>query len=713
LIAASVWLDPSTYLGLLMAIVALGVVIFVHELGHFVVAKMCGVKCLKFYIGFDPPLAIGFGKYKLRLPSAIWKKQWGETEYGIGVIPLGGYVRMLGQDDNPGHEDESPVVAGGDGSTPAKLDPRNYQAKSVPQRMAIISAGVIMNVIFAFIFALAAVYVGVKYTPCIVARTQPGDPAWRQGVLPGDEIVEINGVKHPRFTDLQQQVLLADSAEGLKVVIRRPGQEKLIELTLKPDSDYLSTKEQPRLGVAMESSLELRDEMPVFPFSPAADFPKDAGFRGGDTIVAVDGEPIADSIALEATLVKSPDTPIDVTVERKVAAEQPTDAPPATEKVTLTIAPNPWRDLGLTMTMGAINAIREDSPATRAKSDQVEGGIRRGDRIVTVNGKPVGDPMTLPMRMRPFEGKEIRITVERRLKGMAETDPPQLYEFTTTLDSPTWSADGSFPNSPAAFLALGVTYFVDAKVAAPPTGPAADKGIKVGEEVTMVEFVPQENPQTEAEKEEAKTVGLIRQIEFAPDKPSWPMVMSIVQRRGPQTGVKLTLKGEKGTARSVTLYAVPSSDFYESDRGLVLKPNLVPLKIESFSEAVVFAGRETKSSLLQVVLFLKKMGSGGVSPTAMAGPISIFRIAAHFASQGLGQLLLFLTLLSANLAVLNFLPIPVLDGGHMVFLALEGIFRRPVSRRIAEPLTYAGALMLLSLMLFTTVLDVQRLFNWL
>jgi regulator of sigma E protease len=190
------------------------------------------------------------------------------------------------------------------------------------------------------------------------------------------------------------------------------------------------------------------------------------------------------------------------------------------------------------------------------------------------------------------------------------------------------------------------------------------------------------------------------------------MVMWFVQQRGPETGVKLTLKSEKGS-RAVTLYADKSPEFFEPNRGFALRPNLVPLEIGSFGEAVMFAGRETKSSLLQVVLFLKKMSRGEVSPTTVAGPISIFRIAAHFANQGLGQLLLFLTLLSANLAVLNFLPIPVLDGGHMVFLALEGIFRRPVPRRISEPLTWAGALMLLSLMLFTTVLDVQRLFNWL
>ena len=73
-----------------MVVVGLGLVIFVHELGHFLVAKLCGVKCEKFYLGFDIA-----GLKLVQVP------QWGETEYGIGILPLGGYVKMLGQEDNP------------------------------------------------------------------------------------------------------------------------------------------------------------------------------------------------------------------------------------------------------------------------------------------------------------------------------------------------------------------------------------------------------------------------------------------------------------------------------------------------------------------------------------------------------------------------------------------------------------------------------------
>ena len=98
LIAAVSWQDVASISWWILTVaVGLGFVIFVHELGHFLVAKACGVKCEKFYIGFDIPISIG----RLRLPSRFGRVQWGETEYGIGILPLGGYVKMLGQDDNP------------------------------------------------------------------------------------------------------------------------------------------------------------------------------------------------------------------------------------------------------------------------------------------------------------------------------------------------------------------------------------------------------------------------------------------------------------------------------------------------------------------------------------------------------------------------------------------------------------------------------------
>ena len=179
LAAKSFWLQPSNWWAIFQVLIGLGAVIFVHELGHFLLAKACGVKCDKFYVGFDVPIRL-FGQTIIPGKLVSWK--WGETEYGIGSIPLGGYVKMLGQDDNPGNLEEqvkgsiregesgeSAILASGliDRS---KLDPRSFLAKTVIQRMLIISAGVIFNLVFAVFFAAWAFKSGVDYEPAVIGN---------------------------------------------------------------------------------------------------------------------------------------------------------------------------------------------------------------------------------------------------------------------------------------------------------------------------------------------------------------------------------------------------------------------------------------------------------------------------------------------------------------------------------------------------------------
>ena len=368
------WILP-----ILGAAVALGFVIFVHELGHFAVAKMCGVKCEKFFLGFDIA-----GK-------KIWSFQWGETEYGIGVLPLGGYVKMLGQDDNPTRAAEErerakakpaaaqsaaaqPATAGhsaavnhpGDlpheptGEDHVPYDPRSYMAKSVPQRMAIISAGVIMNLIFAVIFATVAYRWGISYTPCVVGEATPGDPAWTQGIRPGDRIVQFGDdkpSKHLRFdNDLLMGVLFTGANNDLHLVIDRPtsnpeGGSKTIDITVRPTDAHKEAQdgravigvrpaESNQLFILKDSSLK----SPTMPGSPAAN--AKPLFEGGDRIVAatVDGasHELQSGVQIEALLAQHPDQPITFTVSRGIEGD-PTAEP---KKVEIAVAPRRCRDLG-------------------------------------------------------------------------------------------------------------------------------------------------------------------------------------------------------------------------------------------------------------------------------------------------------------------------------------------------------------------------------
>ena len=116
-------------------------------------------------------------------------------------------------------------------------------------------------------------------------------------------------------------------------------------------------------------------------------------------------------------------------------------------------------------------------------------------------------------------------------------------------------------------------------------------------------------------------------------------------------------------------------------------------------------GRETRDALTIVFRTVGAVGTGRVSGRLLSGPWGILKMALMYADQGPVKLLLFLTLLSANLAVINFLPIPVLDGGHFVLLAYEGIRGRPADERVQIALSYIGLILILALMVWVFGLD--------
>ena len=130
----------------------------------------------------------------------------------------------------------------------------------------------------------------------------------------------------------------------------------------------------------------------------------------------------------------------------------------------------------------------------------------------------------------------------------------------------------------------------------------------------------------------------------------------------------------------------------------------------SWVEATLLGVREIKERGAQVAQFLGLLATGQLSPKQLGGPVAIAQIAGSEASRGVPSLLLFLTFLSVNLAILNFLPIPALDGGHMVFLSWEMITGKPPNERLQMMLTLVSVGALLALMLFVIGNDIHRMF---
>lgn len=680
----------------LQVALGLGFVIFVHELGHFLVAKACGVRCDKFMVGFD------IGGMKIG-------RQWGETYYGIGILPLGGYVKMFGQEDNvqaiaaeleaskslEGSPDAKEVT-GPDGKK-VWIDKRSYLAKSVPQRMAIISAGVIMNVIFAFFMAWIAFGVGVPATPATVGSTVAGGAAWKAGLRTGDRLVQINDITDPTYDDLSKAVILGDLEKGVACKIES-ADGGTRELTLKPEMQELA----PMVGVAPGLRLRVAKEDAVVPYSPAAAAAET--FQDGDQIVEVNGAEVATNADLRAVLQAQKDQPLTYTVLRggKAPLDDPFGPVVGGERATFEIGPNPMERLGLVMTLGPITAVEAGSPADKA-------GLVAGDQLVAVDGVTIGaaengeeaiDPVLLEDRLvaSAVRGESVVLTVAGAQGEREVTVAPRQVAWAT---SPDQSGD-----SPMPLDSIGTAVIVKAEVAAIVAGsPAAGVDLRPGDRIAAV------NTHSSVKTDAA----LKAPLEFSEGEQTWPLVVTLIQNNSPEFEVELTVAratspGTDAATATHTVKLKPESvsDAFTPNRGVKLSPIKTIRTAESFGERTSLALAEVKNQLLSVVRFLQKIGTQ-VSYKAVGGPLTIAQHAGKAAFEGVGALLMSLVMLSANLAVLNFLPIPVLDGGHMVFLIYEGITGRPPNEKIMIAMQTVGLFFLLGLMLLVFWLDISRL----
>jgi regulator of sigma E protease len=691
--AASGFLSLETWGQYLQAALGLGLVIFVHELGHFLAAKACGVKCEKFYVGFDVPIRIG----PLRFPRALARFQWGETEYGIGILPLGGYVKMLGQDDDPrnaqaeseriraGAQPADAAGSAGGEDEPITLDPRSYPAKSVPQRMLIISAGVIMNLIFAVIFAAFAFRQGLPYMSCEIGNVIADAPAWRAGMRPGDRIIQIGKdgkpSDHLRYDwDLVQGIGMNGDKSDIDLLVRREnGSEDW--LTLRPRMIQSGGMKRPTIGVLSMSSTKLSGAKPANPFFPA----DAAGFQPNDEVVAINGKSVAGYLDIQQVLWSDSDKDLAFTVKRKDGTAD------------VVVPPSRRRTLGLIPTAGPILSVRTSSPAAQA-------GIMPGDELIAIAGEPVGDPVTLPFRLYPWFGKEVEISV-RRKTGKAEVLDVVVK---ATLETPRTAPVVEEPSLQGVMPveALGITYKIDPVVAAVvPDSPAAKAGLEPGDRIESAQLlVP------ESELAQVKTMfdeRVLEPIVMDESREHW-LVVDAIQQLLPK-GTRVRLDVQRGKEKKRVELDSLEGDAFAVTRGLNFLGKSETRVAASVGEALALGARQTREDAMRVIDMVKRLLTGQVSIGNLGGPVSILMMASSEASQGKPRLLLFLTFLSANLAVLNFLPIPALDGGHMVFLAWEGIFRRPVNERLQVALTMFGVLCLLTLMVVVFGLDFWRL----
>jgi regulator of sigma E protease len=254
-------------LTLLATVVVLGVLIFVHELGHFLAAKSVGIAVLRFSFGLGSPTPLSF--------------RIGETQYCISWIPLGGYVKMAGL------EDEGPAAGVEGPKEEVQIAPeRTFDAKSLPARMFVISAGVMMNMLFAvLVYTGLTMRYGVADDPATTigeVRTDslPMGATSLETIQPGERILRINGDTMAGWRDIQT-VFLTSSVTPLRLDVEGHGAQILVDVPLH--------EQQARLS-ALRSLVPWHDPIvgDILPGQPA----HDAGLQRGDRFLSVNGDTV-------------------------------------------------------------------------------------------------------------------------------------------------------------------------------------------------------------------------------------------------------------------------------------------------------------------------------------------------------------------------------------------------------------------------------------
>ncbi len=588
----------------LEVILGIGLMIFIHELGHFIAAKKAGVRVETFSLGFGPVL-YGFMK--------------GDTHYRISLIPLGGYVKMAGE--NPGED-----LSGA---------PDELPSKTPFQKMMIFSAGVLMNFLFAFITFPVIFATGVPFVSPEVGRVVPGGPAWKAGILEGDKFLEINGNTIYEFHDIPLNIALAKSGTS-RILLERNGEK--IEREVLPEKDG----EAGRYKISISSPT--RYEV-ILERGGAAE---KAGMIDGDRVVAING------VAPDEWFDEPPDSgePIFFEVVRISDGKE--------ERLSFNIEPE-WKEVKKMRRIGVrvpLNKVRALRGALARPREIFRESLQVGDVILSIGEKKIfrQNELIEALEKEPLvfqvsrSGKTIPIEYEEKWRPILINDLAMEHNFESSFSA---VDSGS---------ALG------------------DLGLRDGVTILSVDGV-----ETSSFKD-----------------------LSKIFRSSEKKEHLLTLS-RSGSEKKESIH-IASRPYMTMDLGIDFRPYLLTRKLsvfEAMKAGFICAIYQVKACYLT----LSRIISGDVAGKNLGGIITISVASYSFAQLGIARLFFFLAILSINLGFINILPIPVLDGGHLLFLLIEKIKGSPLNEKVVGYAQIAGLVLLLALLVYVTYNDFLRLFS--
>lgn len=269
-------------------LVTLGVLVIIHELGHYVVARWCGVRVVRFSVGFGRVIA----------SRRVGRDQ---TEWALSAIPLGGYVKMADERE---------------GEVAAADVPRAFNRQSVGKRIAIVAAGPIANLLLAVVLFAGTFLAGIPGYRALLADPPPASAAHAAGIRAGDRVVAVDGAPMQTFQDLRWRLLEAQGKSSVELAVQeadaRENAAPIVRVlaidALKP-SDW---EANPLTVLGLKADFGAPTIEAVIADKPAAR----AGLERGDRIVSVDGVPVRSPADVAAATNAKPDTPIVFGIER-------------------------------------------------------------------------------------------------------------------------------------------------------------------------------------------------------------------------------------------------------------------------------------------------------------------------------------------------------------------------------------------------------------
>jgi len=534
---------------LLSFALVISVVVFFHELGHLLVGKAVGVKAIRFSIGFGPRL-FGFTA--------------GETEYRVSLLPLGGYVKFAG--DNP-YEEVAPQDRG-----------RGFLEQPPWKKGVIAFAGPAAN--FALAVALYFVVFAAPHQDLAakVGYVKPQSPAAQAGLRSGDRIVRIDGEPVEGWSALQEKIR-AHAGQPLTMEVERNDARETLRIVpaVHEETNPIETVKHGRIGI---SAVPRAAQVTVIsPDSPAG--------RGGlhtfDKVVKLDGSPIASWEQLQQQIAARADA-VTLDVIRPLPVQAPGGTLWSDKSMTVTLpAPEKAGAYGLEASDLTLFAVQPGGAADEA-------GLRRGDRVLAVNGRPAlswGDEVDGAIKATGTQ--PVQITVRRDGKELIATVTPHL-------------------------------------------------------------------------RKDRDETGVLQDV--------------------PDLGAAPDLNAFADAERIWVRYTLP--------------------------DAARRAVGNTAGFVRAQTIGIVRIVTGHISSRAIGGPLMIADVARKAAENGWRELIVTMGAISVVLGLMNLIPVPVLDGFHVLTAFIEGIRRRPLSVRFREVANVVGIALLLTLMLYAFRNDAMR-----